>query len=129
MLDLDGFKAVNDEYGHEEGDRVLQRFAHFLIRHKRADDVLVRLGGDEFVLFVEVVSPANMNLIAERLVNNAPRQSPLTFSVGHAYRKPNETLEQVIARADAAMYAAKAETGHISERRQGNRTAGSIDNG
>ena len=47
MMDLDNFKEINDTYGHEEGDRVLQRFSHFIIRNKRADDILVRLGGDE----------------------------------------------------------------------------------
>jgi len=107
ILDLDSFKAVNDRFGHDEGDRVLQRFAHFLIRHKRADDVLVRVGGDEFALLVEVVEPSNMDIIAERLIENGPKQSPIAFSVGHAYRKPGETVEDVLRRADAAMYAAK----------------------
>jgi len=107
MFDLDDFKAINDTYGHEEGDRVLQRFAHFIIRNKRADDILVRIGGDEFALFLEVVSPENLDLIANRLIENAPNQAPIAFSIGHAYRRPRETLEQVLARADAAMYAAK----------------------
>lgn len=116
MLDLDGFKAVNDRYGHDEGDRVLQRFAHFLIRHKRADDVLVRVGGDEFALLVEVLEPSNMDIIAERLLDNGPKQSPIAFSIGHAYRRPGETVEQVLGRADDAMYAAKGRAG--PERRQ-----------
>ena len=107
MMDLDGFKEINDSYGHEEGDRVLQRFAHFLIRNKRADDVLVRLGGDEFALFVEVVAPENLDIITERLMANAPAQAPTAFSIGQAYRVPGETLDEIIARADAAMYAAK----------------------
>ena len=107
MMDLDDFKAINDTYGHEEGDRVLQRFAHFIIRNKRADDILVRLGGDEFALFVEVVSPENLDIIAGRLIENAPHQAPIAFSIGHAYRRPSEKLEGILARADAAMYAAK----------------------
>ncbi len=107
MLDLDNFKAVNDNFGHEEGDRVLQRFAHFIIRNKRADDILVRLGGDEFALFVEVVSPDNLDIIANRMIENAPHQAPIAFSIGHIYRQPGETLEAILARADAAMYAAK----------------------
>ncbi len=108
MMDLDDFKNVNDTYGHEEGDRVLQRFAHFLIRNKRSDDVLVRLGGDEFALFVEVVAPENLDIIIERLMANAPTQAPIAFSLGQAYRIPGETVEEIIARADAAMYAAKS---------------------
>ena len=107
MMDLDEFKEINDTYGHEEGDRVLQRFAHFIIRNKRADDILIRIGGDEFALFVEVVTPENMDLIASRLIENAPTQAPIAFSIGHAYRQPSETLEQILARADAAMYEAK----------------------
>jgi len=107
MLDLDQFKAINDTHGHEEGDRVLQRFAHFIIRNKRADDILVRIGGDEFALFVEVVNPHNLALISSRLIEAAPTQAPIAFSIGHAYRRPNETLEEVLARADAAMYEAK----------------------
>jgi len=118
MLDLDNFKAINDTYGHEEGDRVLQRFAHFIIRNKRADDILVRLGGDEFALFLEVVSPDNLDLIAERLIENAPHQAPIAFSIGHAYRRPGEKVEQILARADAAMYAAKGMLDAQHDRRQ-----------
>ncbi len=117
MLNLDDFKAVNDEYGHEEGDRVLQRFAHFIIRNKRADDILVRLGGDEFALFVEVVSPENLDIIANRMIENAPHQAPIAFSIGHIYRQPGETLEAILARADAAMYAAKGRQKEDDERR------------
>jgi len=118
MLDLDRFKEVNDTYGHEEGDRVLQRFVHFIIRNKRADDILVRLGGDEFALFVEVMSPENLDLIAGRLMEAAPRQAPIAFSIGHAYRRPGEKLEQIIARADASMYEAKGRNAADGERRQ-----------
>ncbi|MGD8816483.1 MAG: GGDEF domain-containing protein, partial [Acidobacteriota bacterium] len=107
MFDLDDFRAINDNYGHEEGDRVLQRFAHFIIRNKRADDTLVRLGGDEFALFLEGIGPDNLDEIANRLIDNAPHQAPIAFSLGHAYRRPGETMQQIMARADAAMYAAK----------------------
>ena len=68
---------------------------------------MVRLGGDEFALFVEVVAPENLDIITERLMANAPEQAPIAFSIGRAYRVPGETLEEIIARADAAMYAAK----------------------
>jgi diguanylate cyclase (GGDEF)-like protein/PAS domain S-box-containing protein len=123
MFDLDDFKAVNDTYGHEEGDRVLQRFAHFVIRNKRADDQLVRLGGDEFALFVEVVSPENMQIIAQRLIDNALSQAPIAFSIGHAYRRPGETLEDILARADAAMYEAKGRAILVDKRRPGENQA------
>ena len=117
MMDLDNFKEINDTYGHEEGDRVLQRFAHFIIRHKRADDVLVRLGGDEFALFVEVVAPENLELISRRLIENAPSQAPNAFSIGNAYRRPGENVEEILARADAAMYEAKGRALEDQDRR------------
>ena len=117
MMDLDGFKEINDTHGHEEGDRVLQRFAHFMIRNKRADDVLVRLGGDEFALFVEVVAAENLDIITERLMAAAPAQAPIAFSIGQAYRIPGETLDEIIARADAAMYVAKGRAHEGVDRR------------
>jgi diguanylate cyclase (GGDEF)-like protein/PAS domain S-box-containing protein len=127
MLDLDAFKRINDTYGHEEGDRVLQRFAHFIIRNKRADDILVRMGGDEFALFLEVVSPDNLELVANRLIENAPHQAPMAFSIGHAYRRPGETVEQLLARADAAMYAAKGMSDALHGRRDAPATDGEGD--
>jgi len=99
FFDLEGLKTVNEQFGQEEGDRVLQRFAHFVIRHKRAEDVLVRLGGDEFALLVEVRTPDNMKIIAQRLLDHGPQQAPLAFGVGYAYRRPGEKVEQILARA------------------------------
>ena len=55
LFDLTDFKGINDTYGHDEGDRVLRAFAHFLSRQHRSDDILVRLGGDEFALFVRAL--------------------------------------------------------------------------
>ncbi len=118
VLDLEHLREVNETYGHEEGDRVLRRFAHFVLRNKRADDVLVRLGDDEFALFVEVVHPDNLALISDRLVGNARTQSPIPFSIGHAYRRPGEPIEQLIARADAQMYEAAARRASEGERRR-----------
>lgn len=118
MMDLDKFKEINDTHGHEEGDRVLQRFAHFIIRNKRADDILVRIGGDEFALFVEVATPDNLDLISSRLIEAAPTQAPIAFSIGQAYRRPGETLEKILARADAAMYEAKGRNSEDRGQRQ-----------
>jgi diguanylate cyclase (GGDEF)-like protein/PAS domain S-box-containing protein len=115
ILDLVGLKTVNEHFGPDEGDRVLQRFAHFVIRHKRAEDVLVRLGGDEFALLVEVRSPDNMNIIARRMLDRGPQQAPLAFRVGHAYRQPGETIESILARANEDMKA--AEGPEVQERR------------
>ena len=53
------------------------------------------------------MSPENLEIIANRLIENAPHQAPIAFSIGHIYRRPGETLDAILARADAAMYAAK----------------------
>jgi diguanylate cyclase (GGDEF)-like protein/PAS domain S-box-containing protein len=116
ILDLDGLKTVNEQFGQDEGDRVLQRFAHFVIRHKRAEDVLVRLGGDEFALLVEVRSPDNMKIIAQRLLDHGPQQAPLAFGVGHSYRQPGECIEDVLERANEDLEASRGPV-NIEDRR------------
>lgn len=107
LMDLDDFKSVNDTYGHEEGDRVLQGVAHFIRRHGRAEDVVFRLGGDEFAIFVAAASSEELDAIAERLREVAPFESPAPFSLGSAFRELGERIEEVVARADKAMYANK----------------------
>jgi diguanylate cyclase (GGDEF)-like protein/PAS domain S-box-containing protein len=107
LLDLDNFKAVNDTYGHEEGDRVLQGVAHFIRRHGRAEDVVIRLGGDEFAIFVAAASAEELDTIAGRLREVAPFESPAPFSLGVAFRELGEHIEQVVARADRDMYSKK----------------------
>lgn len=107
LLDLDNFKAVNDTYGHEEGDRVLQGVSHFIRRHGRAEDVVIRLGGDEFAIFVAAASSEELDTIASRLREVAPFESPAPFSLGTAFRELGESIEQVVARADRDMYVQK----------------------
>lgn len=107
MLDLDDFKSVNDTYGHEEGDRVLQGVSHFIRRHGRAEDVVIRLGGDEFAIFVAAGTCAELETIAERLREVAPFESPAPFCLGTAFREFGESIEEVVARADQAMYEEK----------------------
>jgi len=107
LLDLDNFKAVNDTYGHEEGDRVLQGVSHFIRRHGRAEDVVIRLGGDEFAIFVAASSGEELDTIAGRLRDVAPFESPAPFSLGVAFRELNESIESVVGRADRDMYARK----------------------
>ena len=108
MVDLDDFKSVNDRFGHEEGDRVLQGVAHFLRRQGRAEDRLVRVGGDEFVFIMDTNSDEELQLIADRVERAGMRESPCPFSVGRAFRRPTEPLREVIQRADADMYRHKA---------------------
>lgn len=107
LFDLTGFKNINDTYGHEEGDRVLQGFAHFLLRLHRSQDVLVRLGGDEFALFVKTLMQDDGRAAVDRVIEAAQRGSPAAFNFGVAVRMPGETVSAVLSRADHMMYAAK----------------------
>lgn len=107
LFDLTGFKEINDTYGHEEGDRVLQAFAHFLLRLHRSQDILVRLGGDEFALFIKTATDEEGRAVADRVIASAKSESPAACNFGVALRLPGETLSEVMARADQVMYAAK----------------------
>jgi diguanylate cyclase (GGDEF)-like protein/PAS domain S-box-containing protein len=117
FVDLDGFKSVNDNYGHDEGDRVIRETAHRLKKLLRPSDVIARLGGDEFVVLVENLRTRDdLARVAGRVVDSIalPHTSGsasairLSASVGLAtsaegYSDPGAMLKA----ADAAMYAVK----------------------
>ena len=107
LFDLKDFKAINDTYGHDEGDRVLRSFVHFLGRHHRTEDILVRLGGDEFALILQASDEGEARAISKRLLEAAALDSPAGFSMGLAYRRPKESVELVLGRADRVMYASR----------------------
>jgi diguanylate cyclase (GGDEF)-like protein len=116
IIDIDSFKAVNDRYGHAAGDQVLGHFAAFVSANLRGGDVFGRLGGEEF----GVLCPATTSAEAVRLMDRVrarlasagagelPRGLEYTFSVGVDQHRPGESLAQLMARADSALYAAKA---------------------
>lgn len=115
FIDLDGFKAVNDSSGHEEGDRVLRRVADVLRAELRPGDIAARLGGDEFAVLPAVRTQDEARVLALRLVDQfsvmLPTQiTPVGASIGVAtgHQLPAETL---LYRADQAMYRAKAAGG------------------
>ncbi|MFF3852133.1 diguanylate cyclase [Micromonospora sp. NPDC002575] len=105
-IDVDGFKAVNDTYGHQAGDRLLVGLARALEAALRQGDELYRIGGDEFVAVIEVNRPEEAVRIAERLAE-AARGTGRTISVGVALPRPGESSEQTLRRADQALYAVK----------------------
>ncbi|HEX5755270.1 MAG TPA: sensor domain-containing diguanylate cyclase [Arenimonas sp.] len=105
-IDLDHFKLINDEQGHERGDQVLQEIARFLSERVRAEDAVVRLGGDEFLLLIGRAEPVWVDRLLDRLRQDAP-QASCGFSLGAELRENGESLAQTLARADAAMYRAK----------------------
>lgn len=105
-IDVDGFKSINDTYGHQAGDQVLVELARALETALRQGDELYRIGGDEFVAVVEVGRPDEAVGIAERLAE-AARRVDRTISVGVAVQRHREPPEQTMRRADAALYEAK----------------------
>ena len=107
LFDLTGFKAINDTYGHAEGDRVLVAFAHFLLRLHRSEDILVRLGGDEFALFVRTLVEDEGRAVADRVIEAAQRDSPAAFNFGVAVRMAGEDVSRALSRADQMMYEAR----------------------
>ncbi len=117
LLDLDGFKAVNDTRGHETGDQVLRTVARAARRVTRGYDEVVRLGGDELV----IVSPATELLgalalaesvrdaIAEAAATMLPPELALTVSVGIAIHPDSaDDADSLLRAADSALYEAKA---------------------
>ncbi|MEG3633306.1 GGDEF domain-containing protein [Micromonospora palythoicola] len=105
-IDVDGFKTVNDTYGHQAGDRVLVGLARALEDALRQGDELYRIGGDEFVAVIEVSRPEEAVRVAERLTE-AARRVGRTISVGVALPRPGEPPELALRRADQALYAVK----------------------
>lgn len=105
-IDVDGFKDVNDTYGHQAGDRLLVGLARALEEALRHGDELYRIGGDEFVAVIEVNRPEEAVRIAERLTE-AARRTGRTISVGVALPQAGESPELTLRRADQALYAVK----------------------
>lgn len=119
LLDLDGFKSVNDERGHQQGDAVLKWVAREVSTAVRTDDVVGRFGGDEFVVICHDADETVARAVAERMrgaVSGYPERLPdgasLTASVGIAICEPERTTERpedFFAVADAALYRSKRE--------------------
>ena len=112
LLDLDDFKRVNDEFGHRAGDRVLTGVAVVLNHRLRESDVVARFGGDEFAVLMPVGGMPEATELAELLgaaINaDVPTPAgPLTASVGIALFRDLSTADEVLSRADDAMYAEK----------------------
>ncbi len=114
-LDLDGFKSVNDRYGHAAGDTVLKAVAMVLTRHVRASDLVARIGGDEFVVLLWNVAESDAQTKARSLEAAVGRMTApyrdVTLSVGAsaggATLLPLDTPASVLERADRVMYARK----------------------
>jgi diguanylate cyclase (GGDEF)-like protein len=112
LLDLDHFKRVNDTWGHQEGDRVLQDFSQLLATRLRRGDHIFRFGGEEFIVILGNTGLDGAVSLAEefRLMVAAAQLGPasdLTVSIGVAGLEPGETMDACLSRADSALYEAK----------------------
>jgi diguanylate cyclase (GGDEF)-like protein len=105
MLDLDLFKAYNDERGHQAGDRLLKQSTAAWGSELRASDILARYGGEEFTVALPGCSLSDAKSIVERL--RAAMPSGQTVSAGVACWNGRESVEELVGRADAALYEAK----------------------
>ena len=115
-LDLDHFKQINDNLGHQQGDRVLKQVAGVFQQAIRTTDLLVRMGGDEFILVMDDTSQENGRILAERLCQAidgleiwADPQTKLGVSIGMAEWEKEESLEQWLERVDDILYNAKSD--------------------
>ncbi len=111
MLDLNGFKEINDRYGHAAGDAILAEFAHHLKRCFRSSDLPVRMGGDEFMVLLPECGaghvPKALTHLRGLTVEHAGQKLEITFAAGWAEHRRGESAAELLARADQALYADK----------------------
>ena len=114
LFDLDHFKRINDQYGHDAGDSVLMAIGEAVKDHLRPYDYAARMGGEEFCIVLPGADLAAAEIVAERLrravesrvVEPLPK-GRITCSFGVAQARPDERLQELLLRADAALYTAK----------------------
>lgn len=116
MIDIDHFKAVNDNYGHQSGDTALCYLAQCIRFHLRPYDSPFRYGGEEFLICLPNISRKNAFQVMDRMrdeVESMPidltenREINITISIGIAMMEPDGPVDETIAKADAALYSAK----------------------
>ena len=117
MIDVDHFKRIKDQYGHSVGDSALRHLTDSLTSVLRPNEPLFRFGGEEFLMLMQCPSREAATIAAKRIVDQV-RNSPMvmgdaaepismTITLGLARVQPDETLDDVVARADRALYAGK----------------------
>ncbi|MDH5750716.1 MAG: GGDEF domain-containing protein, partial [Rhodospirillales bacterium] len=116
-IDLDNFKLVNDTFGHHLGDEAIIKVRDILLKHTRPSDAVVRQGGDEFAIWFNQVDEKVAEMRARELIEASKEldqfsgniDRPLGFSIGIAMYDPalTESLDDLMLRADAAMYQVK----------------------
>lgn len=114
MIDIDHFKATNDQYGHQVGDVVLRQFAQLLVDHSRSNDIVGRWGGEEFMIIYRNTYLEGAYRHAEKLRRQIEdhvfeKNKRITASFGVAQPTPNISLSQLLQCVDEALYTAKKE--------------------
>lgn len=112
MIDIDFFKDVNDDYGHQVGDKILCEFSNLLTTYSRETDIIGRWGGEEFLIIAENIDQKNLIKLAQKLKNSVEKYIfsvvlHKTASFGCSVYNKKEKINQLIARADKALYSAK----------------------
>lgn len=112
LMDIDHFKSINDNYGHNAGDIVLKELALTLKKSIRGSDVAVRWGGEEFIAITPKTTLEQAQQLAEtirQIVKNTPHSGvgQITISIGVASFEENDSLKSLVQRADVALYRAK----------------------
>jgi diguanylate cyclase (GGDEF)-like protein len=113
FMDIDHFKRINDQHGHDTGDEVLKRFVTVIRGEVRASDRLVRWGGEEFLLLCPETDVAHAVTMVQKLraalsMREWPHGLHVTSSFGVTSLKPDEDFGEAIKRADGALYVAKS---------------------
>ncbi|SHE89497.1 diguanylate cyclase (GGDEF) domain-containing protein [Microbulbifer donghaiensis] len=115
LLDIDFFKQVNDQFGHDSGDRILQDMAKLLLGNCREGDILARWGGEEFVLLLPETGLGQATALGERIRRDVEGRRiladwlgmPLTVSLGAAQLQAENSLSDLVCAADGRLYEAK----------------------
>ncbi|MEZ6109688.1 MAG: GGDEF domain-containing protein [Pirellulaceae bacterium] len=108
ILDVDRFKQLNDQHGHLRGDEILQQVAQAILQSARETDIVTRYGGEEFVVVCPETDLAGGCVLAERVRLLVEKQLETTISAGVAMAVTGDTARSLLARADSALYSAKA---------------------